>query len=145
MTRARSIAAWLMDHHRWVMLVSALLLAVTGYRTVLTYSSLKSELEELLPRSAPSVSAIAQLRERLPGIRFLGVVLELDDPKAGPAAQAFLDRLAERIRQYPADLSRGVRLDIKAEREFAERYALQLMDPADVRGLREAVEERRDF
>lgn len=136
---------FLMAHARWVLVVSALLGLVCGYRTVLTYSSLKSELEELLPKSAPSVAALQELRQRLPGLRFLGVVLETDDPARAADADQFLDRLAERVRSYPPDLVRGVRLDTKAEREFAERYALQLMEPADVKKLREAVEARRDY
>lgn len=143
--RVERLVRFLMDRHRWVLAVSALLLVVTGFRTVLTYSSLRSELEELLPKSAPSVSAMAELRKRLPGIRFLGVVIEVDDAKAAPRAEQFLTQLAERVRAYPPDLVRGVRLDTAAERAFVERYALQLMDPSDVRKLREAVEARRDF
>ncbi|RYZ04970.1 MAG: hypothetical protein EOO73_21490 [Myxococcales bacterium] len=149
MSTDRSLAVrlthFVMQHSRWVLTIAALLGVVCGYRTVLTYSSLKSELEELLPRSAPSVAAIQELRQRLPGLRFLGVVLETDDPARAADADRFLDRLTERVRQYPPDLVRGVRLDTKAEREFAERYALQLMEPADVKKLRDAVEARRDF
>lgn len=144
-SRSARLALFVMQHYRWAIGLTALLLVVTGYRTVLTYSSLKSELEELLPKSAPSVAALGELRQRLPGIRFLGVVIEVDEPKSAPLAEQFLAQLGERIERYPSDLSRGVRLDTKAEREFAERYALQLMDPSDVRRLREAVEARRDF
>jgi predicted RND superfamily exporter protein len=136
---------FLMKHSRAVLAVSAVLAVISGYRTVLTYSSLKSELEELLPRSAPSVAALQELRQRLPGLRFLGVVLETDDPARAADADQFLGQLAARVRGYPSDLVRGVRLDTRAEREFAERYALQLMEPADVKKLREAVEARRDF
>ena len=139
------LAGLLMQRWRWVLVVAALLLAVTGYRTALTYGSLKSELEELLPASAPSVSALGELKRRLPGIRSLGVVMELDEAGRGADAQQFLQRLAERIRSYPPDLVRSVRTDSLAERRFAERYALQLLEPGDVRKLREAVEARRDF
>jgi len=145
MPRAARIVQFLMAKYRWVLAVAALVGLVSGYRTVLTYSSLKSELEELLPKSAPSVSAIAELRQRLPGLRFLGVVVEVDDTKHSAEAERFLDQLAERIRAYPPALQRGVRVDTSAERQFAERYALQLMEPADVKKLREAVEARRDF
>ncbi|MES1185650.1 MAG: MMPL family transporter [Myxococcales bacterium] len=145
----KSLAAratyFLMERYRWVLALSALLLVVTGYRTALTYSSLKSELEELLPKSAPSVTALTELRQRLPGLRFLGVVIEVDQPARAAEAERFLDQLAERIRKYPPELVRGVRLDTSAERQFAERYALQLMEPSDVKRLREAVEARRDF
>jgi uncharacterized protein len=144
-SRVQTAVRFLMNHYRLVLGVSALLLLVMGYRTVLTYSSLKSELDELLPKSAPSVSALRELRERLPGIRFLGVVIEVDERGRTAEAERFLDRLAERIRAYPPDLVRSVRIDTAAERRFAERYALQLMDPSDVRRLREAVEARRDF
>lgn len=143
--RAARLVHFLMAKYRWVLAVAALVGLVSGYRTVLTYSSLKSELEELLPKSAPSVSAIAELRQRLPGLRFLGVVVEVDDAKHAAEAERFLDRLAERVRAYPPELQRGVRVDTSAERQFAERYALQLMEPADVKKLREAVEARRDF
>jgi uncharacterized protein len=144
-TRAARVTYFLMARYRWVLGVAALLLIITGYRTVLTYGSLKSELEELLPKSAPSVTALAELRQRLPGLRFLGVVVELDDPARAATAERFLDELAARIRKYPTDLVRGVRLDTSAERQFAEQYTLQLMDPSDVKRLREAVEARRDF
>jgi uncharacterized protein len=144
-TRAVRAVYFLMDRYRWVLGLAALLLVVTGYRTVLTYSSLKSDFEELLPKSAPSVAAIGRLRQRLPGLRFLGVVVELDDVASAPAAEQFLVRLAARIRKYPPELAAGVRLDTSAERQFAERYALQLMEPDDVKKLREAVEARRDF
>jgi predicted RND superfamily exporter protein len=137
----------LMLMHRWrlVLACAAVLLTVMGYRTALTYSSLKSDLEELLPASAPSVSAFTELRRRLPGIRSLGVVMELDDAQRSSDAQRFLEQLAERVRSYPPELVRSVRSDTLPERRFAERYALQLMDPSDVRRLREAVEARRDF
>ena len=143
--RAARITYFLMARYRWVLGFAALLLVVTGYRTALTYSSLKSELEELLPKSAPSVTALTELRHRLPGLRFLGVVVEVDEPARAGTAELFLGELAERIRKYPPDLVRGVRLDTSAERQFAERYALQLMEPGDVKRLREAVEARRDF
>lgn len=144
-TRTARVTYFMMARYRWVLALAALLLVVTGFRTALTYSSLKSELEELLPRSAPSVTALTELRQRLPGLRFLGVVVEVDEPARHAEAERFLDHLAERIRKYPPELVRGVRLDTSAERQFAERYALQLMEPSDVKRLREAVEARRDF
>ncbi|HEX2877467.1 MAG TPA: MMPL family transporter [Polyangiaceae bacterium] len=144
-TVSARIAYFMMARYRWVLALAAVLLLASGYRTALTYGSLKSELEELLPRSAPSVTALTELRQRLPGLRFLGVVIEVDEPARSAEAERFLDQLAERIRHYPPELVRGVRLDTSAERQFAERYALQLMEPSDVKRLREAVEARRDF
>src|SRR5690349_19454435 len=97
-TLAARVTYFMMARYRWVLALAALLLLVTGFRTALTYSSLKSELEELLPRSAPSVTALTELRQRLPGLRFLGVVVEIDEPARGAEAERFLDQLAERVR-----------------------------------------------
>ncbi|HLV69028.1 MAG TPA: MMPL family transporter [Polyangiaceae bacterium] len=136
---------WLLRHRVWVLLAFTLLFGVAALRTVRTYAALRGDLEELLPKNAPSVQALAELRERVPGIRHLGVVVELDRPEQLPQAERFLDALAERIRGYPKDMVAAVRVDAAAEKAFANTYALQIMDPEDVARLREAVEERRDW
>ena len=76
--RVGALVRWLMNQHRWVLAISGLLLLITGYRTALTYGSLRSELEELLPRSAPIVSSISDLRRRLPFIRFFFLLIDVD-------------------------------------------------------------------
>jgi predicted RND superfamily exporter protein len=136
---------FILTHRRWLIALATVLALIAGYRTVRTYAALKSDLEELLPEAAPSVQALSTLRERLPGIRHLGVVVAIERPEAQSEAFRLLDALAARIRTYPKDMVASVRVDAQAERAFAETYALQLMDPTDVRALREAVEKRRDW
>jgi predicted RND superfamily exporter protein len=136
---------FLLRHRRWVIALATLIAVVAGTRTVRTYAALKSDLEELLPTSAPSVGALSALRARLPGIRHLGVVVAVDRADGQADALRFLDALAARIRNYPKTLVAKVRVDSRAEREFVETYALSLMDPEDVRTLRESVERRRDW
>ena len=122
------------------------LFAVIGlWRTASAYGALRSELEELLPETAPSVTAFAQARARLPGLRTLGVVIDTTDSKNVEAANRFVDDLAARVRAYPPEMVTAVQLDVAAERRFAETYALQLMELEDVARLRKAVEERRDW
>ena len=72
-----------------VVVVCTLLALVAGARTVLTYSNLKSDLEELLPATAPSVVVLERARERLPGLRHLGVVVEAGEPEHNRAAKRF--------------------------------------------------------
>lgn len=136
---------WLITYRRIVLSVAVVVALVAAYRTALTYRALRSDLEELLPETAPSVVALATLRERIPGLRHLGVVVDIVDPKNEPAARRFLDDLKARIQNYPPQLVRAVRTGIGEERRFGETYALQLMKPGDVRKLRKAVEERRDW
>ncbi|MEZ4227549.1 MAG: MMPL family transporter [Polyangiaceae bacterium] len=136
---------WLLAHRLWVMLGLILFAALGGYRTAKTYGALRSDIEELLPESAPAVAALKEARARLPGLRHLGVVVDTGGPDNVAAAQRFLDDLAGRIEKYPANEVAAVRVDVKRERHFGETYVLQLMDPKDVRRLTEAVEERRDW
>ena len=142
-SRVRRWVDALMRRRGLVVVVCTLLALVAGARTVLTYSNLKSDLEELLPATAPSVVALERARERLPGLRHLGVVVDAGEPEHIRAAMRFLSDLEARVNAYPRDTVALVRGGIAAEREFLETYALQLGDPADVRQLREAVEARR--
>ena len=138
----RALSA-LLARSGWVLALASLLAVVTGVRTVLTYSHLKSDLEELLPETAPSVIGLERARERLPGLRHLGVVVDAGKPENIRAAMRFLSDLEQRIAAYPKNRVAMVRSGIAPEREFLETFALQLGDPADVRTLREAVEARR--
>ncbi len=144
-TTSERLASWLI-RRRWLVLALAGALAVVaGYRTVLTYAALQSDLEELLPKTAPSVVALSTVRQRLPGLRHLGVVVDTGGAHNVAAAEHFIDALASRVRKYPPELVGAVRTDLATERRFGETYAFQLMEPADIRKLREAVEKRRDW
>src|ERR1044071_8947015 len=119
--------AWLLRRRALVLSLALLLTLAAAYRTALTYRSLKSDLEELLPASAPSVLALSTLRERVPGIRHLGVVVDVPRPDRLEAAERFVDALAERVRAYPKSIVAEVRTDSETERVFASTYAFQLM------------------
>jgi predicted RND superfamily exporter protein len=139
---ARRYTEWLLRHARVVLLVAGVLALVTGVRAAMTYANLKSDLEELLPTKAPSVAALAEARKRLPGLRHLGVVVDTGGRANTPAALRFLDDLAGRIRAYPPDVVADVRTGVARERHFFETFGLQLLEPADVHALREAVAAR---
>ncbi|MGE0324944.1 MAG: RND family transporter [Polyangiaceae bacterium] len=136
---------WLLKQRLWVMFGLLALAVVGGYRTAKTYGALRSDIEELLPESAPAVAALKEARTRLPGLRHLGVVVDTGGPQNTEAAKRFLDDLAARIDKYPRDEVAAVRVDVKRERRFGETYVLQLMDAKDVKRLTTAVEERRDW
>ncbi|HMJ10934.1 MAG TPA: MMPL family transporter [Polyangiaceae bacterium] len=136
--------ARLLRHRSLVFAVTAVLIVICGWRTVRTYQSLRSDLEELLPTTAPSVTSIAELRQRVPGLRYLGVVVDTGGPKNLAAAERFIADLSARARNYPKAELAAVRGDIREERRFAETYALQLLPPTDVRELRETIEQERD-
>ncbi len=143
--RATLWSAWAVRHGR-ILWIAALLLAVPAtWRTVSLYAHLRTELEELLPRDAPSVRAISELRERVAGIQHLGVVVDTGAADNLPAAERMIDDLAARVRGYPKDLVRDVRIGSAAERSFLREHAPLYMDLDDLRAIRARVEARRDW
>jgi len=126
--------------------VLALLLAIPAtWRTAHLYANLHSDTEELLPPDAESVRAVEELRRRMPGLQFLGVLADVGEsasPDRIAAAQRFVDDLATRVRNYPSALVGGVRVGFASERAFIERYAPMLVDKADLQTIRERLDER---
>jgi uncharacterized protein len=142
--RTRRYLAWTLRHGRLLWALAALLAVPAAWRTASLYRNLRSDAEELLPRQAPSVVAIQELRRRMAGMQYLGVVVEVDARAGGTigAGERLLDELAARVRAYPPELVSGVRLGYHAEHEFIEKHAAMLLPIGDLQTIRERVEDR---
>ncbi|HEY8039889.1 MAG TPA: MMPL family transporter [Polyangiaceae bacterium] len=141
----RAFVAWTV-RHGWLLWLVAVALAVPAtLRTVSLYMHLKSDLEELLPRESPSVRALDEMRARIPGLQYLGVVVDVGRPENLPAGERFLDDLATRIRAYPPDLVREVRTGNQAEKKFVEGHAPLYVDLGDLKEVLRRIEARRDY
>lgn len=143
--RTRAFVEWTLRYGRWIWVVAVVLAIPSTWRTAQLYLNLKSDLEELLPRQAPSVQALDELRERMPGLQYLGVLVDTGDAARLPAGERFIDDLAARIRTYPADMVRAVRTGTREEREFLEKHAALYVDVDDLARIRERIEARRDW
>jgi predicted RND superfamily exporter protein len=141
----RAFVAWTV-RHGWLLWAVAVALAIPAtLRTVSLYQHLKSDLEELLPRESKSVRALDEMRDRLPGLQYLGVVVDTGSPANLPAAERFLDDLAARIRAYPPEMVRQVRTGSEAERKFVEDHAPLYVDLPDLKEVLRRIEARRDY
>jgi uncharacterized protein len=141
----RRYIAWTLRHGKALWLVAALLAIPAAWRTAQLYGNLHSELEELLPRDAPSVVAIGELRRRMSGLQYLGVVIDVggpNEPQRLARADQLVEDLAARIRTYPHDLVSAVRTGWQAEHAFVERHAAALLDLSDLQLIRARIEER---
>jgi len=136
---------WLLKHGRIIWLVALALALPAGWRTVKLYMNLKSDIEELLPRDAPSVRALDELRARTPGLQYLGVVVDTGTAENLPAGETFLDELAAKIRTYPPELVREVRVGQSEERAFVEKHAALYVSLPDLAEIRRRIEARRDY
>jgi hypothetical protein len=142
---ARRYVRWVLAHGRTIWIAALLLALPATWRTVTMYAHLRSELEQLLPRDAKSVRAIDELRARMPGLQYLGVIVDTARGEHVPAGEKFLDDVAARVRAYPPELVRGVRLGNLEEKSFLEKNAALYMDLEDLQKVRARIEARRDW
>jgi predicted RND superfamily exporter protein len=142
--RLRRYVAWTIRNGRVLWVVAALLALPALFRTVLLYAHLKSDVEELLPRNAPSVAAIDELRRRMPGVRYLGVLVDTGNAANLPAGERLIDDLAERVRKYPKDLVAFVRTGVQSESAFLKANAPLYVDLADLQTVHERIADERD-
>ncbi len=143
--RSFAYVDWTLRWGTWLWALALALAIPAALRTANLYVHLRSELEQLLPREAPSVVALDELRRRMPGLQYLGVVVDAGREENLPAAERFLDDLAVRIRSYPPALVKSVRTDQAVERRFIEDNAPLYLDLADLQTILARIEARRDW
>lgn len=143
--RTRTFVAWVLRHGRTLWIIAILLAIPASWRTYVLYSHLRSDLEELLPRDAPSVRALEELRTRLAGLEYLGVVVDTGDAAHLPNGEKFLDDLAARVRTYPPELVSDVRSSEKREQTFIEEHGPLYVERGDLQTILTRIEARRDF
>jgi predicted RND superfamily exporter protein len=145
--RTHRFVRWAVRHGRVLWLVALALAVPSTVALVRLYKNLTSEVEELLPRSAPSVTAVEELRQRLPGLSTLGVVVATSSPAELPAAERLVDDLAARVRAYPPELVRAVKTgtEAAAERRFLAAHLPLFVDLPDLVEIRRRVEARRSW
>jgi uncharacterized protein len=142
---ARSFVSWTLRHGRALWITAFLLAIPATWRTASMYAHLKSDIEALLPRDSTSVKAIEELRSRMDGLQYLGVVADVNAAENLPDGERFMDALAARIRAYPEGMARTVRLGNAEERAFLEKHAPLYLDTADLKEIRARIEKRRDW
>jgi len=117
---------------RWPGLITALFLALSlagSFYSYLLYKNLRTDIEELLPESAPSVQDLKKSANRFSGMNHLEVVIETADSKAG---ERFQIDVAKRLKELPPDLVAQVKESIREERTFFDRNRGYYVDLADL-------------
>ncbi|HEY4012916.1 MAG TPA: MMPL family transporter [Polyangiaceae bacterium] len=142
---ARRFVDWTLRHGRLLWVVALLLAIPAVGRTGWLFAHLRSDLEELLPKESPSVVALDELKRRLSGRQYLGVVVDTGTSAAVPDGERFLDDLASRVRAYPSGMVASVRTGNAQERAFLDRHGAMYLDMGDLEAIRTRLEARRDY
>ncbi|MDX2019340.1 MAG: MMPL family transporter [Deltaproteobacteria bacterium] len=143
--QSRAFVRFTLQHGRLIWIVALLLAVPAAYRTARLYLHLNSDLEQLLPRESASVKALEELRRRMPGLQYVGVVVDSAKAENLPAAERFLDDLQKRVQTYPQGLVRSVRNNANEERLFVEKNALLYADLDDLIEIKDRIAARKNW
>ncbi len=142
---AQRWVAWSVRRGRLLAAVALVLTVPAAWLTAELYRKLSSDIEELLPRRAPSVIATDELRARVPGLSTLGVVVDAGRADRLPAAEHLLDDLAARVRTYPGTLVRSVRVGADEEKRFFDQFGPLYIAPADLAEIQRRIQTRKSW
>jgi predicted RND superfamily exporter protein len=137
-----SITKWVIRHAGWVAAVSLLLAAVSAYFTVLLYKNLRTDMEELLPRTARSVMDIDQVTDRLQSTTNLGILVFSKHPED---SKRFMIDLAGAIDQARSPLVSRVEYRIDKELEFFKKRRALFAETPDLIKIRNYLLDRLEY
>jgi predicted RND superfamily exporter protein len=135
----RTCVPWLIRHRRPVLIAAALVTLVSGFFAAKLYTHLRSELEELLPNSAPSVVALHTVRNKLHTVTHLSVVLEGTD---GDALDRFADDLAAKLKALPPGLIESVEYRTDAQEAFVRKFGGFYLSTEDLDTIQKRLDAR---
>ncbi len=138
-TLSRRFVPWLIRRRSAVLFVALLVTAVAGYFSAQLYGNLKSDLEELLPATAPSVLAAKSIGPKLHPVNNLFLVLEGSDPTA---VQHFANDLAARLRGLGPEVVQAVTYRTDDQERFLERFGAFYLSQADLQTVLDRIQKR---
>ncbi len=119
-----------------------LLSIIGGFFSARLYSTLRPDLEQLLPTDAPSVVDLQAASQRLASVESLVVVIESEDTEA---SKLFVDDFAARMIQAREGLTSGVEYRITRELEFFRKRIGLYMELPELRRLTRQIEARMEY
>jgi len=92
------------------------------------FANVRTSLEDLLPKDAPSVRALDTIHAHLGGQSHLTVIAQSDDPAAN---RRFIDELGGRLLAHPPAEARSIEVRVTKERQWLLDHGALLMPQAD--------------
>ncbi len=128
----RRLVGGLLRRRRAILSGAVLLLLVGSFFTARLYSNLRSDLEELLPETAPSVLAAKSIGPKLNPVSHLYLVLQGKDASA---LQRFAEALAGRLRALGPDVVQDVSYRTDEQEAFLRNFGAFYLSQEDLRNM----------
>jgi|GEM_PF-5808980 len=134
---ARRYAAWV-DDHRWLILVSAVLIAAAS-TLVAIQLPIRPAVSHLLPRESRSVTDLEKLKKRIDATGTAHILVVSDNPAL---RQRTAKLIYERCRALPPTMLRSARMDDSAIRRYAWQHRFLFVDLKDLQEAHDALAEK---
>lgn len=132
----------LLNRAGWVTALGAIFTLSGLYFTVHLFSSLRTDIEELLPGNARSVLDLNEVRSRLESSNSLEILFFSDHPEE---SRKLVDAVAEEARKLPKDTVAGVEYRIDREIRFFERRKPLFVETSDLDRIRKYIRQKIDY
>jgi uncharacterized protein len=136
---AQRLIPWLIRRRRAVLTLALLFTLVSGFYSAKLYGNLRSDLEELLPATAPSVLAAKSIGPKLHPVNNLFLVLDGSDPAA---IQRFANDLAARLRALGPEMVQDVTYRTDDQERFLERFGAFYLSQPDLHTVLDRIRAR---
>ena len=138
----KHLVRFILQHAILISILGTLLGFVGTYYTVLLYKNLRTDIEELLPTTARSITDLNEVTSRLEAIDNIVVVTLSKDKEA---SRRFVTDLAARLGESPKTVISSVEYRIDREvKFFSDRRAL-LIDLKDLERVRDYIRNRISY
>ncbi|MBI2605206.1 MAG: MMPL family transporter [Deltaproteobacteria bacterium] len=130
---------WLRRRYGQILFWSLIAAIAGGYYSVKLFKNLRTDIEELLPATAPSVLDLKAAAHRMGALNHLSIVVESADTRA---SLRFVKDLSARMRALPKTFVDRVEDNIRNEQAFFEKHRRLYMDLQDWEDLEAYVKAR---
>ena len=138
----KKLASFLDRRALSVCLLFMALSAVSVHFTIKLYSSLKPDIEEMLPTTSRSVIDLKEVTSRLRSIDNLGVLIF---SKNSEAAGRFQQALATELEKLPQTVCSNIEYKITEEVDFFQKRKALFIDKNDLESIQKFIREKIDY
>jgi predicted RND superfamily exporter protein len=136
---SEKLVPWLIRNRRPILWVALAFSIVGAFFSARLFGDLRSELEELLPKNAPSVVAAKEVGPKLHNVNQLSIIF---DGKDGDALERLADDLVKKLQQLPPQMVERVEYRVDAEQRFGQQYGMFYLEKPDLESILQRVRAR---
>ena len=138
----RKFSRFILRNTQLIAILGTLLGIISSYYSFLLYKNLRTDIQELLPTSAPSILDFKEVSERLESIDQFAILLFSSDIHG---SKRFVIDLAEKLEKLPRSLIASVDYRIDRELQFFKSRQALFMSLEDLNKIHDFIVDKIEY